>query len=140
LWIVSRKRKSSLVVLSINCPMDKLLISIDLTKLAGMQLLTTNDGRSYYGIPTDWINPYEGHALLMLQAIPTPADQYGKSHLIKPNYSATVYSSLTDVERAAIPIVGNIRPIRPRPIGVSMAAAPLSNAPSPSGSSEAKQG
>lgn len=105
--------------------MDKSLISIDITKFIGWQLLNTKDGRQYYGIPVDWVNSYEGHALLMLQAIPTPGDRYGKSHLLKPNYTASVYAAMSDVERQAIPIVGNVRPMKDKPIGVSTEAAPL---------------
>ncbi len=50
---------------------------------------------------------------LNMSAFETQNNQYGDTHLLKPNLPKEVRESMTDEERNAVPILGNMAPMRP---------------------------
>lgn len=56
---------------------------------------------------------------LNLTAIETVNSQYGDTHYVKGNIPREVYDKLSEDQRKAIPILGNMKPIQPRQQAVS---------------------
>lgn len=50
---------------------------------------------------------------LNMSAFETQNNQYGDTHLLKPNLPKEVRERMTDEERNAVPILGNMAPMRP---------------------------
>lgn len=50
---------------------------------------------------------------LNMSAFETQNNQYGDTYLLKPNLPKEVRESMTDEERNAVPILGNMAPMRP---------------------------
>ena len=50
---------------------------------------------------------------LNMSAFETQNNQYGDTHLVKPNLPKEVRERMTDEERNAVPILGNMAPMRP---------------------------
>lgn len=95
--------------------MDKQIISIDFVRLPQCQLVTDGNGLQYYALPVSQFRLTEKGAYLTLIALPTPNDKFGKDFLLKPYARAEQYTSMSDAERQAVPIVGNIIISRPTP-------------------------
>lgn len=53
-----------------------------------------------------------------VSAFEVQSQQYGDSHLIKPDMPREVRERMTDEQRNAIPILGNMRPIKPQQMTV----------------------
>ena len=52
-------------------------------------------------------------------AVEVQNPQYGDTHLIKGDIPKEVYEKMSDEERNAQPIFGNVRPIKPREMAVT---------------------
>lgn len=50
---------------------------------------------------------------LNMSAFETQNNQYGDTHLLKPNLPKEVRERMTDEERNTVPILGNMAPMRP---------------------------
>lgn len=107
--------------------MENLSIRLDLLKVAGA-FLTKLQGKSATKrclcIPID-DNPAlflgEKGCYLDLLAYATENNQYGDTHLLKVSLPKTVREKMTDEERRAQPIVGNVRPfVPPTPVQMSV--------------------
>lgn len=48
---------------------------------------------------------------LDMQATPLQSERYGQSHLIKPKVGSENWKAMSEEERKAIPIIGNLAPI-----------------------------
>lgn len=51
---------------------------------------------------------------LNVNAFETQNNQYGDTHLVKPNLPKAVRESMTEAERNAVPIIGNMAPMQPQ--------------------------
>lgn len=49
-----------------------------------------------------------------ITAVESPNNQYGATHMLKPNIPEEVYKAMSDEERQAIPILGNMKPLKPK--------------------------
>ena len=104
---------------------NNLGIKIDALKLKGafMKNLTGKTAtKRCLIIPVD-DNPniYLGEkgCYLNFVAVEVKNPQYGDTHLLKADLPKEVYEQMTDQERQAEPIYGNVRPIKPREMEVS---------------------
>jgi len=61
----------------------------------------------------------EKGCFLNFTAVEVKNPQYGDTHLIKADIPKEVYENMTDEERNAQPIFGNVRPIKPREMQVT---------------------
>lgn len=111
--------------------MNNLRISIDLSKLEGSRTLSYRDEngtfRYYHAIPMDdlFCPEQTEQRILVCNAIYTPNNAYGKTHLIKPTISKFRYDQMTEDEKRAIPIIGNVKMQTPQvPANVVTQATP----------------
>lgn len=51
---------------------------------------------------------------LNLSAFETQGNQYGDTHLVKPDLPKEIRERMTEEQRRAVPILGNMRPILPQ--------------------------
>lgn len=101
-------------------------IKVDLLKLQGtcMRNLTGRSGQSKRCIiiPVD-DNPsmYLGEkgCYLSLSAFETQNNQFGDTHLVKPDIPKELREQMTEDQKNAIPILGNMRPMGPQQMQVS---------------------
>lgn len=64
-------------------------------------------------IPVEDANLYVGQkgCYLNMTAIEMQNSQYGDTHCIKQNLDKSVYDTMTDEQRRAMPIIGSMRPL-----------------------------
>lgn len=94
-------------------------IKVDLLKLQGacMKNLTGRSGqpKRCIIIPVD-DNPSmflgEKGCYLGLSAFETQGSQYGNSHMVKPDIPKELRDKMTEEEKKAIPVLGNMRPMQ----------------------------
>lgn len=93
-------------------------IKVDLLKLQGAAIkdMTAADGRTMrcVVIPIWEAGIYEGKkgVYLDLRAVETQNPQYEDTHFVKQSVTREKYSAMTEEQREAIPIVGNLKPVR----------------------------
>ena len=85
-------------------------LNLNLVKLPGAQYVKREDGRVCIAIPTSTLFVTEKGCYLNL-AIWEQANQQYSSHLVKQSFSKEYYAKLTDEQRRAIPIIGNMKPM-----------------------------
>ena len=96
--------------------MENYNIKIDLKKLKEVSYVKIK-GRPCVLIPTD-VNPelFVGQKGIYLNlaafALRNPS-QFGDTHLVKSSPDKATVDAMTDDQRADIPILGNMRPIKP---------------------------
>ena len=101
-------------------------IKVDLLKLQGacMKNLTGRSGQPKHCIiiPVDDNDSMflgEKGCYLSLSAFETQNNQYGDTHLVKPDVPKEIRERMTDEQRNAIPILGNMRPMGPQQMQVT---------------------
>jgi hypothetical protein len=74
-------------------------------------------------IPIDEANLFQGQkgCYVDLTAIEVQNSQYGDTHCVKQNLPSDVYSKMTEGERRAMPILGNVKPFKKPEIPVDPA-------------------
>ncbi len=85
-------------------------LNLNLVKLPGAQYVKREDGRVCIAIPTSTLFVTEKGCYLNL-AIWEQANQQYSSHLVKQSFSKEYNAKLTDEQRRAIPIIGNMKPM-----------------------------
>lgn len=107
-------------------------MKLDLKKLNGVRLVMA-EGQKCVLIPTEANKSiYVGEKGIYLNLTATALKQegqYGDTHFIKGNIDKEVYNSLSDEEKKALPIIGNMRPIGHRGKGGKPAAASSAGTP-----------
>lgn len=97
--------------------MSNFSIKLDLSKLKDACLATAN-GRRCVVIPVDANREIfvgkKGIYLNLVAVALKQESQYGDTHFVKGNLDKEAYQALTDDERKALPIVGNMKPIEGR--------------------------
>ena len=53
----------------------------------------------------------EKDVYLNITAFATDSQQYGDTHMLKPNLPKDIYQAMTQEQRDALPILGNMRPL-----------------------------
>ncbi|RNC66445.1 hypothetical protein D7D25_02915 [Proteiniphilum sp. X52] len=101
--------------------MSNLSIKINLMRVPGASLLKLKGKREVKEclvIPVEDSGLYVGEkgVYLNLTAIEYREQKYSDSHFVKMSVEREVYDALTEEERNAIPIVGGLRPIIPKPM------------------------
>ena len=94
-------------------------IKVDLLKLQGacMKNLTGRSGQAKRCIiiPVD-DNPsmYLGEkgCYLSMSAFETQGSQYGNTHMVKPDIPKELREQMTEEQRMAVPVLGNMRPMQ----------------------------
>lgn len=95
--------------------MQNLNIKLNMLALknAGVALLTGKSGnkKKCLIIPVDDNNMYIGQSGVYLSLVAWSTDklQDGKTHLVKLSYTKELIDAMTDIEKKAIPIIGDIR-------------------------------
>lgn len=102
--------------------MDNYAIRINLSRLNGA-FLTILKGKTASKtclcIPVEENHVFQGEqgCYLSLAAIQSNSSKFGDSHILRLNMPKEEYEKLTDEQRAARPIVGNMRPLYPQTAG-----------------------
>lgn len=94
--------------------MSNFSIKIDLLKLAGAKVVSVKGERAIL-IPTDSNREIfigEKGAYLDLTAIALKEEsKFGDTHFVKGNLPRDVFNSMTEEQRRAVPILGNLKPL-----------------------------
>lgn len=104
--------------------MSNMNIKLDLLKLRGA-FVTDIKGKTATKrclvIPLDDARLFTGQkgVYLDLTAVATQESKYGDTHFVRQNLDRATYDALSEDERRAIPILGNVRPMAaPAPIAL----------------------
>lgn len=96
--------------------MSNLSVKVNLLRLQGA-FVTNLKGKTATKrclvIPVDDAHLYIGQkgCYLNLTCIEMQNSQYGDTHCVKQNFDKSVYESMTEEERRAMPIIGSLRPL-----------------------------
>lgn len=97
-------------------------IRINLTKLKGAALFALK-GKRYVAIPVDdnkEISVGSKNIYLNLVALPLKEEgKYGDTHLVKGSFDRETSEAMTQEERYAQPILGNLAPLKPKEMGAT---------------------
>ena len=101
-------------------------IKIDLLKLQGacMKNLTGRSGQSKRCViipvdDNDCMFLGEKGCYLNVSAFETQNNQYGDTHMLKPDIPKEIREQMTDEQKNAVPILGNMRPMGPQQMQVN---------------------
>ena len=115
-------------------------IKVDLLKLQGafMRNMTsskTNVTKRCVCVPVDdndCVYLGEKGCYLNMSAFETPGSQFGNTHMVKPDIPKEQREQMTDEQKMAIPVLGNMRPMQ----GSSMPVSGTSMVDAPEGQGE----
>lgn len=94
---------------------NMLNVKINLQKIEGANILTGKTGKNYLAIPLDDNKQLfcgKSGIYFDLLAIPTPNSPFGKDYCLRPQIDKEYYDKMSDEERRAIPIVGDVTEIK----------------------------
>lgn len=95
--------------------MASINITLNLNKLEGAQVIELADGRNGVFIPSSSVfTPIDrstgqitGNYIVSLDIIDVPETRYHKTKIVKQHISNERWNSMTEEQRAQIPIIGN---------------------------------
>lgn len=94
---------------------NMLNVRINLQKIEGANILTGKTGKNYLAIPLDDNKQLfcgKSGIYFNLLAIPTPNSPFGKDYCLRPQIDKEYYDKMSDEDRRAIPIVGDVTEIK----------------------------
>lgn len=94
---------------------NMLNVKINLQKIEGANILTGKTGKNYLAIQLDDNKQLfcgKSGIYFDLLAIPTPNSPFGKDYCLRPQIDKEYYDKMSDEERRAIPIVGDVTEIK----------------------------
>lgn len=95
--------------------MASINVTLNLNKLFGAEVLTLTDGRNGVFVPSTAVfTPVDrrtgeitGNYIVSLDIVDVPETRFHKTKIVKQHVSNERWNTMSEEERAAIPIIGN---------------------------------